>query len=347
VARLADPVQHDRASELALLRSLEEYIPRRRGSVSPVSFSVDGVADSTVYSALADPARKFETLELLRAGPTPDPVRWEFLRPFERLTIAADGATEVWASDGSSSRAMTRLLLREHYVPIPRPVGPRRPVSRSAPRPELFTGPTFARYIRSTGIVPFAVALAVYYPDERVRYEVDLVDQQLLLDLRMNRFLTSRRVPRAARVGYAVDAVVARGELSLPSARALEVVVESNGLSALDLAPLFGGVRELASSALDSLVARRLVSFDRRTQVYRPRVEALGSPADRTRARAVPSAPRANPRLRSSVMELLAAAESRATCPLCGEPMTPASKGILCAKCQELVGSAGVQSPPA
>jgi hypothetical protein len=347
VARLADPSQHDRASELALGRSLEEYIPRRREFVSRIEFSVDGAKRTNLYSALAEAERPFERLDLERVGPEPEGARWEFLRPFDRLTIGPDGGGELQRGGGPGQRVMARLLLREHYVPIPRPAGRGSAPIRSTARPELFTPATFARYIRITGIVPFAVALVAYFPEERVRYEVDLVDGALLLDPRTHRLLPTGRVGRSARFGHAVDVIVAWGELSLPSARALEVVVESNGLTAVELAPIFGGVRELASSALDSLVARRLVSFDRRTGLYRPRLDALVGPVERSRARPAPSGPRANPRLRSSVMELLAAAESRAACPLCGDPLPPDFKGLLCAKCQALVNAEGPAAPPA
>lgn len=340
VGRLADPARHDAYSELALQRALEEYLPRRREPVAPLHLEVDGVAVPNLYRALADPAHPFETMRLERTGPEPGSSRWEFLRPFDVLAVGADGAAEATRADAPPVRAMARFVLREHYTPSPSP-GPKGSAAppRAALRPELFTPPALARYVRATGIVPFALDLAVYYAEERVRYEVDLVDSALLLDLRTHRLPPRVRVARPSRVGHAVDVLVAHGELSLPSARALEAVVESNGLSTVDLAPLFGGVRELGSSALTSLVARRLVALDRRTGLYRPRLENLAPGPERPRARETSAAPRSNPRLRTSVMELIAAAESRASCPLCGDPLPRDWKGLLCAKCQALVGA--------
>jgi hypothetical protein len=238
---------------------------------------------------------------------------------------------------------MVRILLREHYVPMARP-GAGAAASVAA-RPEPFVPPRLAQHIRATGTVPFALAVSVYFPDTRVRYEIDLLDGSLVLDPRAHRLPVVRQQKRSARVGYAVDALVARGELSLPSARALEALVETNGLSAVDVAPLFGGVRELGASALDSLVARRLASFDRRSGVDRARLEALAGAPERRRAPASAPAVRSNPRLRSSVMELIAAAESRASCPLCGEPLPSGHTGLLCDKCQALVGPAGPPHP--
>ncbi|HEV2316444.1 MAG TPA: hypothetical protein VGV89_02575 [Thermoplasmata archaeon] len=348
VARLADPARHDRYSEHALERSLEEYRTHRRDAVGPFTITVDGVPVVNLYRALSDPARAFGELLLARTGAEPESARWEFLRPLDRITIAGDGTALLERGGSAPVRVVVRLVLREHYVPMPAPSAKSAPAaSRSAPRPELFTPATLAKYVRASGVVPYALAIAVYFPEERVRYEVDLVENVLLVDPRARSFPPSGRVARPSRMGHAIDALVARGELTMPSARALEVVAESNGLTAVDVAPLFGGVRELGTSALDSLVSRRLVTFDRRTGLYRPRLEALTSSSERPRERTCTLAPRSNPRLRTSVMELLAAADSRASCPLCGDPLPSGWKGLLCAKCQSLVGDGSPGARPA
>jgi hypothetical protein len=348
VARRADPKLHDPAGALALHRALEEYLPRRRQAIGTVEFTVDGRAASSLYAALVDLGRPFEELGLRRTGPSAPAARWEYLRPFDSLSIAADGAAEITRADGPPVRAIARLMLREQYVPMP-PAGPAPATVAPAalPRPVLFTPPAFAAYVRATGVVPFGLALAVYYAEERIRYEIDLVDSALVLDPRTDRLPSGRRIARSARLGHAVDTLVAAGELAVPSARAFEVVVESNGLSAMDLAPLYGGVRELAATALDALVARKLLHFDRRTGQYRPRLEALGVGTDRGRPSSASASSRATTRLRTSVMELIAAADSRATCPLCGQALPPGAKGILCANCQLLIGEGGPTRPAA
>jgi hypothetical protein len=347
LARLAEPALHDRYSELALRRSVDEYLPRRREAISPLAFSVDGRPVADLYAPLLDPELSFERIELRREGAPPPEDRWEFLRPFDALTIASEGASSVVGPDGAPTRVMARLLLREHFVPMARP--PARgpvPAGRASVRPDLFTPAALARYLRTTGIVPFALAAAVYYPDERVRYELDLVEGLLLVDPRSRRLAPDRRVKRSARIGHGVDALVGRGELSLPSVRALEAVVDSQGLSSVDIAPVFGGVRELGTSALDSLVARKLVVFERSTGLYRPRLDAILSGAGPPPPREGPASVRPSPRLTSNVLELIAQAEARSTCPLCGEPVAAGERrGLLCAKCSALVGGGAAASP--
>lgn len=338
VGRLGDPSAHPRYSELALARAIDEYLPRRREPVATYALRVDGRTVPHLYAALVDRSLPFATIELERTGEAPEPGRWEFLRPFAGLTVRSEGGSEVRPATGAPVRVMARLLLREHYVPMTKPGSPGgAPPGRTSPRPELFTPASLAAYLRSTGIVPFTLAIAVYYPEERVRYEYDLLDGQVMIDPRSHRLAPERRVTRTARLGHAVDVIVGSGELSLPSVRALEAVVESAGLSAVEMAPLYGGVRELGASALDSLVARKLLAHEPRSGVYQPRLEAIAAAGAKLPAAAKRSG--TNPRLRSNLDELLAQAESKATCPLCGDPLPAPRRGILCAKCQTLVGS--------
>jgi hypothetical protein len=343
VARLAGDDRLDEKAAGVLQRALEEYIPHRRHFVSPVTFEIDGKEPSSFYAALMDLNRPFSFVRVTRAGVVTDPAGWEFLRPFDALHVGGDGTTFLRQEGTDPLRAQSRVLLRERYTPpVPRSAGgagAKGAKARAAPPvavPSLATFPELATYLRATGTVPFALSLAVYFHDTRIRYDLDLVDGGLLLDARTHRLGRDTWVPRPARVGHSVDAIAARGDLTLPSARALEAVVESNGLTAEELAPVFGGVRELSATALDSLASRKLVLFDRRTLTYRPRLEVL-VPPEAPRSRSSSGAPPSDPKLRASVMELIAAAESRASCPLCGNRLPVGHKGLLCASCEDLM----------
>jgi hypothetical protein len=109
-------------------------------------------------------------------------------------------------------------------------------------------------------------------------------------------------------------------------------------VTATDLAPVFGGVRERANASLETLSARGLVLLDRSTGQYRPQLEAVVPSAERARSGSSSPARPSNPVLRTNVAELLAAADARATCPLCGETIPPGPRGLLCDKCTALVG---------
>jgi hypothetical protein len=335
--------RHDAYSQRALGRASEEYLSRRRPPLADVALTVDGKEYPHLLAVLADPAAKFETGEIrLEPLPAPGPA-WRFLLPFERLVFDSDGAVEVHPLEpGPPVRAIARVVVREHY--LLRSQADEERAARGGASVELrgLAAPLAEalRACREEAIVPFGVALLVYLPEERFRYEFDVLHSTLLADPRAGRLSTGKRVRRTARLAWALDQYVARSDLSLLGVRCLEVLIESSGLTSVELSHVFGGIRELVDSALQGLVQHRLVSFDRRTGVYRPRLDAFlpigGAPPSRLDL--VPTG--GDPALRTSVQELLAAADARATCPLCGSPLPPERKSILCENCSAQVGAA-------
>ena len=342
IARRGAPELHDTYSGHALDRALEEYRARRREALTPFVSRVDGKGvPSILHAVLAETPFRQLALEFPDASAS-DPA-WEFLRPARSITLEPDGSAVLLPlkAGAPATRAMARLLLRETYIPRSalQDREATRGVPSTAPRTDLFTPASWAQFVRRTGVVPFSVSVLLYLPDERVRYELDLLDNGLLPDPRHGRLRGVAHVRRSARLAYAVDRYLARGDVSLPNARALEIVFETRGVTAIDMAPFFGGVRERATASLETLSARGLVTLDRATGQYRPQLDALARPADRPRFSAAATGPPANALLRTSVAELLAAADARATCPLCGDMIPPGPRGLLCAKCTALVGS--------
>ncbi len=233
------------------------------------------------------------------------------------------------------------MLVREHYL-LRSEVEDQRGAAGGA-RPELrgLAG-TMAGAVaacREEAIVPFAAALLAYLPEERFRYEFDVINSNLLPDPRAGRLSPGKRVRRTSRLDWALDQYLAHSDLSLLGVRCLEVLVESPGLNSVELSHVFGGVRELVDSALQGLVQHRLVTYDRRTGVYRARLDAFLPPAGSLEGPRDTSPPGADPALRTSVQELIAAADARATCPLCGSSLPPGPKSILCDNCAAKVGS--------
>jgi hypothetical protein len=335
--------RHDAFSAQALARAVAEYAPRRRDRLAAFRVLVDGREYPSAFAAIREPSVSFEHAELALIDPPEDLRSWEWLEPFERIVFAPDGSAEVFppAGAGKPLRAIARFLLREHYVPRPREavLSPSATASTGGLTPQLDPLTKAVGFVRQYGVVPFSAALLLYFSDQRTRLELDLLDDGLLRDPRAGRLPIPRRVHRTARVAHAVDTYLSQNSLPVASARALEVLVETHGLTPLDLAPMMGGVREYSASALQGLSARGLATFDKRTGVYRPRFDAFLSIADRPAAGGEPIAPMPNPALRTSVMELLAAADSRATCPLCGDSFAPGPHAILCDRCQAEVGA--------
>jgi hypothetical protein len=326
-------------TELARLlpELLEDYRARLRQPLGPIGVAVDGREYPTLLDALADPAATFSKFELDLSAAGPSGVGWEYLPAVERIEADAEGAAELRSPAGAKrgpQRAVVRVLLREHH-----PVGG----GSRFPKPEADGVPTIAelaQLVRQHGISPFQLALLLYTSEERFRLEVDLVGNALLPDRRAGRLPIARRVRRSSRVSHGVDSYVARGELALANARALEVLVDTHGLTDVEMAHVLGGVRELGRSVLEGLRSRHLATFDGRLGVYRPRLDTFVPATDRLRRNepAPRAAPVVDPALRTSVAELLAAADARATCPVCGDVLPPGHRAILCVRCQQEMG---------
>jgi hypothetical protein len=335
--------RHDAYSQRALSRATEEYLSRRRPPLAQVAVTADGKGYPSLYAALADPAAKFETAEL-RLDPAPSlGPSWRFLLPFERLTFQSDGSVEVHPLEpGLPIRAIGRILVREHY--LLRSQADEERGAAGGSRVELRgIGGSIAEAAaacREESILPFGVAVLAYLPEERIRYEFDVIHSTLLPDPRAGRLSPGQRVRRSSRLDWALDQYIARSDLSLLGVRCLEVLVESPGLTSVELSHVFGGIRELVDSALQGLVQHRLVTFDRRTGLYRARLDAFLPPAGAPTIRPESGGSVGDPALRTSVQELIAAADARATCPLCGAPLPPGPKSILCDNCAAQVGRA-------
>jgi hypothetical protein len=337
--RLAHELARDRHatfSERALGRAYEEFLARRRTPLGPARLTADERAFHNFYDLVADPAAGASSLEL-RLDPVPPPgVAWEFLRPFERILFAADGGADVYPPGGGApEHAIARFLLREHYLPRTQAEEDRAASggSRVTLPTQVRSWPEGIAVCRERGLLPFSVAILLYFDDERVAYELDLVRSLFLTDIRAGRLAGPRRVPRTARLSWKLDRVIGRGDMPLLAARALAVLVESQGLTAVEMTHVFGGVRETVDSALQGLAARGFASFDRRTGTYRPRLDAFAPPRVATDGPTEAPSGGSNPALRTSVQELIAAADARASCPLCGDPLPPGTRGILCARC--------------
>jgi len=350
VAHRAPAGAHDAYSELALAQRWEEYHPRRRDTLSPFALTVDGRPFATLYSAVLDPEVPADRVELVLTDPPPHGPGWEYLAPFSALQFLEDGGAELHGieeGDHPLRRAIARIRLLDYFVPHSEDertdagVGLRPPV----PFTTLLPLSRLVRAVRATGVVPLSVSLLLYLSDERVRIEVDLTDNRLLKDPRAGRLPMTRFATRSPRTAHLLDAYLARADLPGSTARAFEILAESTGLSSVELSQVLGGVREMTQGSLDLLVSRGLAALDQRTGTYRARLDALRPAAQRTESPEPPLPPLPHPELRTGVRELLAAADSRATCPLCGDPLPPHSRDLLCPRCAAEVEESSGTAP--
>ncbi|HEV2166728.1 MAG TPA: hypothetical protein VGS23_07140 [Thermoplasmata archaeon] len=325
--RRARPVGTAVASELEQRR--RAYEGARPEPIGRLAISVDGKPYPGFYEALLDPEARFERAELSVSDWAPKGPAADFVRPFERLVFHPDGSADLYPRTGSPERAIARLQPREGFGTPP--AGPEFGGGR------LPTLAQFTEATRSGGFVPFGLAIDLYGSSERLRYDLDLGDLALLPDPRAGRIPTTLGRRRTSRASWNFDRVLSGAGLTPSAARVLETVWELGSVSEPDLARVFG-VEEGGAEAILRLRRLHLIESDPGSGGWRFRLEALVRPA---RPPHRPSGPRESETpLRHSMGELLAGAEARATCPMCGEEFPVGPRGILCERCTREVENA-------
>ncbi|MCI4349814.1 MAG: hypothetical protein L3J93_06330 [Thermoplasmata archaeon] len=320
------------ADGIAIEQALREYRSQAGPPLSPFSLEVDGRPYTSFLDALDDSSASFRTARLRLSEPPADPESWRFLRPWSSIDLGSDGSAQFLAPKGAPDRALARFRLVDRYDPGR---GVRMPPQLGGPFPLA----AFVAWMRDRSILPLGIVLDLYFPSERIRYPLDLVRGVALPDRRAGRLPEARFVRRPTRVSWELDRRLAGGELSPIAVRTLETLAEVNGASEAELESWVGGsVRE----SLKVLTQSHLATQDTAAGTYHLQLEALMRPASRTSSSAGSAV--AGSALREGVTELLAAAEARATCPLCGDLLPPGYTRLLCAKCEGEVG--GVSRAP-
>ncbi len=322
IARGPSNAPLDAPSIEAIAQGLKAYRRSAAPSLGPLKLVIDGKA-RPFYQAIADPKVPFARVEVaLEAAPPASD--WVFLRPFSRILLAGDGSAEVHPPSGPKERVIARWLPREGW---------RHPGHRPSGR--LPTPSGLPTAIREGGFLPFGAALEIYASEERWRYEIDLLDGRLLADPRAGRYPKAARVRWPSRAAWSLDRLIARSNLAPDDARLLEAVAEIEPGARSDLGGPTQPGRDV--QGLERLAARHLVEADPATGRWQIVPEALGGG---TRAPAPRRAPAPARGLQESVRGLLAEADARATCPMCGDAFAPGGHGLLCDRCQrEVLGA--------
>ena len=325
LAHDADPGPISPEEADAVGRAIREHRSAVGAPLGHLRIELDGRAFPGIYEALADRGAPFGTAALTLEPAGDEEGDWSFLRPFDRIAFAPDGTADVHRPNGTSERAVARFRLSALYD-----------VRRKARVPSRAAGPyplaAFATRVRDGQLLPFGAGLDLYYADARVRYSCDLLDDALLPDPRSGHFPAAGWHPLKPRVAWELDRVLSGSVLPETAARALEILSESDGLSEAALVPILGSA---SGGALRTLVRHRMALFDPIDGSYR---FVPGSLARGTPGRGVGDDARTDTALQAGVSELLTAADDMATCPLCGEPLSPGHRPLLCDRCQREVG---------
>ncbi|MCI4358034.1 MAG: hypothetical protein L3J95_01320 [Thermoplasmata archaeon] len=315
------------ASDLA--RRQAAYPKGTGPAIGRFALTVDGREFEDLYAAVLDPTARFERVELLLNEAVPPGPAWEFLKPFQRLVLESDGSADLYPRWGLVEHSIARVLTREGFGTPPS--GPEFGWGRL---PSL---PQFARALRSGGYVAFGVALELYGSHARTRYELDLLGSRILADPRSGRRAPSSRLRHPSRAAWTFDRLVSAANLAPTSARVLETIWETGAASEADLVRIFGEA-DGGAGTIGILARHRLIEADPDAGGWRVRPDPVGpvarAPSSSQAVREPQSA------LRHNMGELLAGAEARQTCPMCGEELPADHQGLLCERCTREVAGA-------
>lgn len=304
----------------ALEGAVRAYRAHRPPPIAPLALRAGGRSISGPLALFDGPPEELDrtAVDLVRP-PAPGP-RWAFVRPIQQVLFAPGGAAIVRLPGLSSQRAIARLYLTEG-------AGPSGPSGGSG----LLDLAGFRAWVRSSGTIPFSAMLTLYLPAERLRYPLDLLDGLLMPDPRSGAFDPSVRIPTTSRSAWAIDVVAADPSTTAAEARLLEALQESDGLPHETLLKIRGtGISP--GQAIRSLERRGLVTFDDGSDRWRIGPAVMGS--------AGPPGDPAERELKASFQVLVEEADRRATCPLCGDEVPAGRSGLLCPRCEALVGGA-------
>jgi hypothetical protein len=318
------PVDAASASDLA--RRAAAYARVARSPVARFLLTVDGREFEDLHAAVLDPTAGFERAELRLAEAAPPGPAWDFLKPFQRIAFDSDGSADLYPRSGPPEHAIARLLTREGFG-----TPPSGPEFGSGRPPTLAQ---FARALRSGGYVPFGVALELYCAPERARYELDLIGNRVLADSRSGRLPSSSRRHHPSREAWRFDRVLSGANLPAGTARVLETIWEADAVSEADLIRIFGE-SDGGPATIGLLARQRLIEADPEAGGWRVRPNSFDFATRAPSSSATPREPESA--LRHNMGELLAGAEARQTCPMCGEELPVGYQGLLCERCRREV----------
>ena len=185
--------------DAALARGFDTYRARAYRRLAGLRLSIDGRELPTLYAAILEGLPGTRPVELTAVDPPAPGPAWEYLRPFRRIELLPDGTAELHPPSGPPQHAIARVLLRESSL------------REGEAWTELLghaTFPSALEYLRTSGTVPFGLALLLYFSEERVRFEIDLTDDALLKDPRAGRLPPARRHRTRSRTAWAIDRLI-------------------------------------------------------------------------------------------------------------------------------------------
>lgn len=262
----------DNYAERHLDQELKKYQRSKELTLADISFKIDGKQYSSVMDAVYE-LEEWKEFEMHFYHPKTD-VIWEYDTPTKIIKInqAGKGALMIFPVDPRSLRqwnpnqepliepAMFSSYLSHFYSPESiksqtnkvdeKPLIPPRPLC--SPH-ELWQD------IRKKGIVPFQMTLCAYSQNKRYVYQLDLLNNSLLMDFRNGKIPIANRISRNTLDYYHLDHYLSTMELPHLAKKVLQVIFDLENVVVADIEIGLGITEKMALNNVTALAKRGLI----------------------------------------------------------------------------------------
>ncbi len=230
------------------------------------------------YLSLLDPILEFKELRTLEIHFFKPDMKgnWDYDLPTKKIVLLGHGLGGVetfhydslkltkWdMSQGvKRSKVMIRGFISEYYYP--RSIRTKSRDSMDQLKryfiPRLMTLEDLWQVIRSTGVVPFTLKISLYTQQERLTYNMDLVNNRLIRDFRSGVISVKEKMARSPMDNYNFDRILASTDMKEKVKKVFITLYDMKHATASDLSFSFGMTDNMARNCLEAIVSRGYAS---------------------------------------------------------------------------------------
>jgi hypothetical protein len=269
----APPQMVDNYAQRHLDQELKKFQRLKEEALADIRFKIDGYQYSSLLDAIYD-VDSWKEMEIHFFHPKTD-VIWEYDTPTKIIKINSVGrgalmifpvdhfALSQWNSNQEPEiePAMFSSYLAHFYSPesIKSQANKVDEKPLIPPRP-LCTPYELWKDIKDKGIVPFQMTLCAYSKEKRYVYQLDVLNNALLMDFRNGKIPIANRIPRHTIDFYHLDHFLSTMELPNLAKKVLQVIFELEEVMVADIEIGLGITEKMAMNNVNALAKRGLIT---------------------------------------------------------------------------------------
>jgi hypothetical protein len=262
----------DSFAEKQLDLRLRKYEISVGKKLADFSLKIDGTSYSSFLDAIHD-VKEWDEIEIHFFHPNRDEI-WEYDTPTRLIKINRQGrgalmlfevdhfSLNQWNPSKESiiEPAMFSSYLAHFYSPESIKAHTKK-IDEKPLIPPRWLGTPFELWedIRRKGIVPFQMALCAYSKKRRYLYQLDVINNSLLMDFRNGKIPIANRVFRNTFDYYYLDHFLSMQELPTLAKKVLQVIFELEDANVADIEIGLGITEKMAKNNISALAKRGLI----------------------------------------------------------------------------------------